>query len=516
MARRSTKTSPDTPPSLQNNEMQVETAENLRNSLARFQSLFKAFPLSVYVWQCQENDFILVDYNDADQPAINAVIRKFLGRGIRFMYPQGDRMLADIECCYQEKRTFSREYKSYRVPYTHQVKDLNVTYVFCHPDLVMVIFNDMTELHSTVEELRQLSSAVEQTADAVFITNKDGIIEYANLGFEQMTGFARAEVVGNNPRIMKSGQMPLEYYQTLWQTILDGIPFRSQTVNRRRNGEMFIAEQTITPMKNPEGEITHFVSVLKDMTDRIRSQEMETEHQLAGKVQKQLFPIHTPEIPGYEIAGAVFSARHTSGDYFDYVSMPGDNLGIVVADVCDHGLGSALIMAKTQAHLRSIMHYESNPRIVLRELNYQMQPDLLDSMFITMSLGILDPQHHQLEYANAGNTPTFILDQDGEIIHELRTDGLPIGLFQDLVLRQRETIQLPPGSVTVFLTDGFHEAFDENGRQFGFPRLLDVIRSSHLASAQEIIDRVSGAVLEFSGSVEQTDDQTIVVCKRVP
>ena len=103
----------------------VETSAHLRASLEQFESLFKAFPLSTYVWQHQEEDFILVNYNDADQPATNAAIHKFIGRGLRFMFPQGDQMVRDIERCYQEKTTFSREYKEYRVPYTNQVKDLD-------------------------------------------------------------------------------------------------------------------------------------------------------------------------------------------------------------------------------------------------------------------------------------------------------------------------------------------------------------------------------------------------------
>lgn len=493
----------------------IQAAGDLRESEVRFESIFKAFPLATYVWQRRGDDFILVNYNDADEPHINAVIRKFIGRGIRSMYPQGDQMLVDIERCYQEKISFSREYRKYRVPYSRQVKDLKATYVFGEPDQVMVVFDDLTVLHTMLDELKQLSSAVEQTADAVFITSRDGVIEYVNPGFELMTGFTRAEALGNNPRIIKSGQMQSGYYDSLWKTILQGEVFRTQTTNRRRSGEIFIAEQTITPMKNPQGEITHFVSVLKDMTDRIRSQEMETEHHLAGKVQKQLFPVHTPRLPGYELAGAVFPTRHTSGDYFDYILMPGNRLGLVVADVCDHGMGSALIMAKTQAHLRSIMHYETDPRNILAELNHQVHPDLIDSMFIAMFLGILDPERHLLEYANAGNPPTFILNQDGEVIHELRTDGLPVGLFEELELKTHPPIPLPPGSLVVLLTDGIHEVFDDHKNQFGFQRLVEVVRQHRAAPAGEIIVRVREAVQAFSGKVEFADDQTMIICKRV-
>ena len=494
---------------------QVMTIDQLMASLTRFESLFKAFPLPIYVWKHHEGDFILVDYNYADQPQVNEAITKLLGSSIRLIWSDDNSMAVDIQRCYEEKTSFSREYKGYRVPYTHKVKDLKVTFSFCEPDLVMVIYNDLTRLNSTVDELKKLSSAVEQTADAIFITNRNGVIEYANPGFEQMTGFPREEVVGSNPRIIKSGQMPAEYFATLWKTVLGGEVFKSQTINRRSNGETFIAEQTITPMKAPNGEITHFVSVLKDMTDRIRSQEMETEHRLAGRIQEQLFPRYIPGIPGYDIAGAVFPAKFTSGDYFDFIRLSKNRLGIVVADVCDHSLGSAIVMAKTQAHLRTIMQYESNPRKILGTLNRQMHPDMPESMFITMFLAILDPTRHILEHANAGNTPTLIFDREGSVLHELRTDGFPVGIFKDMKLLPKDPILLPEGSVTVLLTDGFTEAFDPTGEQFGLERLIGVIQRNIRSSANEMIVRVREAVQAFSGTSETADDQTIIICKRV-
>lgn len=493
----------------------VMTIDQLQDSLKRFESLYNAFPLPVYVWKYQQDDFFLVDYNHADLPQVNQAVQRLLGRSLRLIWNDDERMPLDIQQCLQERSSFSTEYKGYRVPFTNKVKDLKVTFVFCEPDLVMVIYNDLTRLNNTADELKKLSSAVEQTADAVFITDRNGIIEYANQGFELMTGYPREEAVGNNPRIIKSGQMPAEYFDTLWKTVLAGEVFKSQTINRRQNGEVFIAEQTITPMKAPDGEITHFVSVLKDMTDRIRSQELQTEHRLAGRIQEQLFPRNLPNIPGYDIAGAVFPAKYTSGDYFDFIHLSKHRLGIAVADVCDHSLGSAIVMAKTQAHLRSIMQYETNPRDVLVKLNRQMHPDMPDAMFITMFLAILDPVRHTLENANAGNTPTLILDRDGKILYELKTDGFPVGIFRDMKLKPRVPILLPEGSVCVFLTDGITEAFDPLGEQFGLDGLIGVIQKNIRASASEMIERVREAVQAFSGTSEAADDQTIIVCKRV-
>lgn len=494
----------------------VDAKSRIRAGERQFDLLFRAFPLPTYVWQRREDDFILVDYNDADSEYTYNTIRRFLHRGLRFMYPEGGDVANAIERCYREQSRLTHEMPGYRLRTTGEVKDLIFTHVYVEPDLMVTIIEDITAENAALNELKQLSNAVEQTADAVFITDRDGVIEYINPGFEVITGFTRDEALGNNPRILKSGQMPPEYYQRLWETVLSGSPFQAQTVNHRRDGTQFVAEQTITPMKDHEGQITHFVSVLKDVTERIRLQEQETELRLAGMIQHHRFPAHPPQLAGYDIAGAVFPAQMTSGDYYDYITLPGDNLGIVVADVCDHGMGAALIMAETRAYLRTIARFERRPHSILRELNRLIEPDLAhDSNFITMFLALLDPEQHLLECANAGNWPAYILSPQGKVLHELRTDGIPIGLFPDLMLRHIEPINLDLGSIAVFLTDGIPDARNNAGEHFDAQRMLDVIVRHRAAPAQEIINQVRGAVQQFARTTEQADDQTLVICKRV-
>lgn len=116
------------------------------------------------------------------------------------------------------------------------------------------------------KELEKFYSAVEQTADAVFFTDINGIIQYVNPAFEQLTGFSKKEVLGKTPRIIKSGLQSAKHYKKLWTTILSGKSFRNVVVNRKKNGELFYADHTITPIKNTDGSITHFVGIWKDIT----------------------------------------------------------------------------------------------------------------------------------------------------------------------------------------------------------------------------------------------------------
>ena len=114
---------------------------------------------------------------------------------------------------------------------------------------------------------------LDQVADHVMVTDKNGLIEYVNPAFEKTTGYGKEEVLGKNPRILKSGQQSPEYYQSLWQTILGGEVFYAKTLNKKKNGELYVAEQTVSPIFNQFQEITHFVSIWRDITQTVKLQE---------------------------------------------------------------------------------------------------------------------------------------------------------------------------------------------------------------------------------------------------
>jgi diguanylate cyclase (GGDEF)-like protein/PAS domain S-box-containing protein len=135
------------------------------------------------------------------------------------------------------------------------------------------IVRDITERKRAEAEMKKLSSAVEQTADSVLITDVNGIIEYVNPAFEQATGYAAAEAIGQTPRLVKSGQHDQDFYKKLWATILAGEVFRAVIANRRRDGTVYYEEKTITPIRDENRRITHFVSTGKDITERMQSQQ---------------------------------------------------------------------------------------------------------------------------------------------------------------------------------------------------------------------------------------------------
>ena len=380
----------------------------------------------------------------------------------------------------------------------------------------VVVIRDITAWKRSSEELRRLSSAVEQTADTVVITNRDGVIEYVNPAFEATTGYSREEVIGQTPRILRSGKTSPQQYEELWSTILAGRTFRAQIVNRKKNGDLYHAEQTITPIRAADGSIIHFVSVAKDMTDRFRRQAQEIEMGYASRIQQRLYPASAPRVPGYDIAGAVFPATATCGDYFDYMALADGGLGLVIGDVCGHGLGPALIMATTRSYLRMLSTSRSSPGQVFETINDALYTDLDPHDYVAMVLVRLDVGSRRFSYANAGHVSGYHLDPSGAVKTVLSSTGVPLGMFPGQTYGSSDGLGLEPGELVVLFTDGIPEAENPAGDLFGVENALEVIRASRHESAEEIVQGLCRAARGFVDGAPQQDDITVVVCKGEP
>ena len=132
---------------------------------------------------------------------------------------------------------------------------------------------DITERKRAEEKLRLQSSALESAANAVVITDREGIITWVNPAFTRLTGYSPEEAIGHSPRLLKSGKQSLERYEELWKTILSGQVWSGEIVNRRKDGSIYTEEQTITPVRNDRGQITHFIAIKQDISDQKAYQE---------------------------------------------------------------------------------------------------------------------------------------------------------------------------------------------------------------------------------------------------
>ncbi|HEX2995775.1 MAG TPA: PAS domain S-box protein [Anaerolineales bacterium] len=154
--------------------------------------------------------------------------------------------------------------------------------------VVLSLF-DVTEKKRAEEAVRQLSRIVEQTEDTVVVTNREGAIEYVNTAFERLTGYTKHEILGKTPRVIKSDRHDREFYQKLWNTILAGETFQSEMANRKKNNEIYYEVKTITPLRDAQGNITHFVATGKDITEHKLDEEKlhKTYDELELRVQER-------------------------------------------------------------------------------------------------------------------------------------------------------------------------------------------------------------------------------------
>jgi PAS domain S-box-containing protein len=385
---------------------------------------------------------------------------------------------------------------------------------------VLAMVSDITEQKRAESEACRsremiilLSQAVEQTADTVVITDRQGTIEYVNPAFETTTGYRREEAVGKTPRILKSGQHDEDFYSRLWRRIMEGEAFRGTLVNRKQSGELYWAEQTITPIKDSAGVITNFVSVLKDITELRKQQEQELQLRMAREVQSRLMPQKSPVLTSLDYVGGCVQARAVGGDYYDFLDLGGGRVGFVMADISGKGMSAALLMASLQAHLRgqSSILAQDLPRS-LCSVNRMFYESAEHCNYATLFLGVYEDATRRLCYANCGHTPPLLLR--GGSLERLEATVTVLGLFEEWECTVAETT-LAPGDILAIYTDGVVEAMNENQEEFGEARLVKTLRENRHLDATSLFDAIVAAVQQFAAG-EQSDDLTLLVARAIP
>jgi serine phosphatase RsbU (regulator of sigma subunit) len=235
------------------------------------------------------------------------------------------------------------------------------------------------------------------------------------------------------------------------------------------------------------------------------------EFRVAGEIQQRLYPTRAPVLEGFEIAGALYPAKATAGDYFDYIPMLDDCLGLVVGDVSSHGMGPALVMSETRACLRTLAQANSDVGEILTRANRVLAADSSELHFVTLAMARLDPLTRTMVYASAGQRGYLL--QSGYNVTILDSTSLPLGIREDTVVPTSQVYKLNTGDLATFFTDGVVEAESPGLVRYGFSRALEAIRSERHKPAQEIIESLYGEIKGFCRNQPQRDDITIVVVK---
>jgi serine phosphatase RsbU (regulator of sigma subunit) len=275
-------------------------------------------------------------------------------------------------------------------------------------------------------------------------------------------------------------------------------------------------------IRQPDEELLEMMSSIgsgiSEFIERRRGeellQEQQRERRLARQIQDGLLPRAMPALAGLSIGGRSVPSHMVGGDYFDFIQMTDERLGIAIGDASGHGIAAALMIAETRAYLRALALTSTDLGAILTLTNRRLVEDLDSEHFVTLFLACLDPRTHSLVYAGAGHCPGFILDGAGQTKATLSSDGIPLGLDSASDFPVSPGITLEPGDLLFLYTDGIVEAGSADGSGFfGIERALSIVREHRLDTPAKILDAVFLAVSDFSQPQDQVDDVTAVIIK---
>jgi phosphoserine phosphatase RsbU/P len=239
--------------------------------------------------------------------------------------------------------------------------------------------------------------------------------------------------------------------------------------------------------------------------------------EIARDIQRILLPAEAPAINGFQISGISVPARQVSGDYFDYIRVDDERLGVAIADVSGKGVPASLIMAICRSVLRSEAARNPSPADVLRKVNRQLYPDIKEDMFISMAYLILDHQRHGITLARAGHDAPLLYKQQSQTVTPVKSPGMVVGIDSGSVFDRLTTdfaVPLERDDCLVLYTDGVTEALNAEEDEFGLDRMIQSVRASATDGAQTIVKRIIEDVRNFTGSVPQNDDITLIAIRK--
>jgi sigma-B regulation protein RsbU (phosphoserine phosphatase) len=238
---------------------------------------------------------------------------------------------------------------------------------------------------------------------------------------------------------------------------------------------------------------------------------------IARDIQRILLPAEAPIVNGFEISGMNVPARQVSGDYFDYIKVDDERLGVAIADVSGKGIPASLIMAICRSVLRSQAIGNPSPADVLQKVNRQLYPDIKEDMFISMAYLVLDHVRGGVTLARAGHDAPLLYQQKSQNVTPLKTPGMVVGIDSGDVFDRLTTdvaVPLERNDCILLYTDGITEALDNEGNEFGLERTIGSVQSSAKEGAQAIVTRLIDDLRNFVGSTPQNDDITMIAIRK--
>ena len=292
------------------------------------------------------------------------------------------------------------------------------------------------------------------------------------------------------------------------------IPFAEiiQTLRGVRNGRFDKKVQVTT-----NDEIGYTGDVINEMTEGLKERErLQQSIDIAMEVQQNLLPDKDPEIEGLDIAGTSIYCEETGGDYYDYLITGEEDrqkICVVVGDVADHGIPSALLMTTARAFLRQRTSISGELDQMVADVNRQLTRDVEDSgRFMTLFICEIDRDNQRIHWVNAGHDPAMIYDPLSDMFEELAGNSMPLGVSETTAYHKLDKA-IVAGQIIMIGTDGIWETQNPQGQMFGKNRFKNIVRENAERPAKDIIQTIIKEVDSFRAPLEKSDDITLVVTK---
>jgi serine phosphatase RsbU (regulator of sigma subunit) len=247
----------------------------------------------------------------------------------------------------------------------------------------------------------------------------------------------------------------------------------------------------------------------------IEKEKLEHELELSSKIQQSILPERLPKQRGFDFGALMIPAHAVGGDFYGFVPLEKDRIGIVIGDVCDKGVPAALFMSMAYSLIRVEAQNTRSPVRVLRQVNRHLlqMTNQSSTMFVTLIYGVLNCENGKFHYARAAHPAPIMLDNKGEKINIPVKSGQPLGLFANPPIDE-ERITIPHGGTLLLTTDGMNEASNLEGMDFGDDGVVNSLAAGHHKKAQLICEHLQNDIQAFAKGLPQGDDLTIVVIKR--
>ena len=236
---------------------------------------------------------------------------------------------------------------------------------------------------------------------------------------------------------------------------------------------------------------------------------MERELKVAADIQMSILPDVLPVHDSYDFGGRILPARQVGGDFYDVFPLGNNKIGVLIGDVADKGVPSAIFMARAHALIIAEADRAMTPGEVLLMANTHITRFEKSRQFVTALYGVLDTVTGEFSYARAGHEPPLLLDANGEVYRLPHKPGMALGLWEDILLDEN-SVHLPKGSLLFMFTDGMTDCRNPQGESFGLDRLKQTLSGLETNSAQASCDQLLETLMNFQNGSKQDDDVTLV------